>query len=41
MMLHRADEDLIAFAQEEGFTRGVGNEVNSLGCTSCEDEPFR
>ena len=41
VMLHRADEDLITFAQEEGFTCGVGNEVNSLGRASCEDEPFR
>ena len=41
VMLHRADEDFITFAQEEGFTCGVGNEVNSLGRTSCEDEPFR
>ena len=40
-MLHRADEDLIAFAQEEGFTCGVGYEVDGLGRASCEDEAFR
>ena len=40
-MLHRADEDLITFVQEEGFTCGVGYEVDGLGRASCEDEAFR